>query len=89
MFNPFHRIAEWWAREKGLAAESDRWLEQKKLRWETEIKPLPIEAAKHRVGPLLADPAKFECVIAPPENDAELERLAPHLREFFERYESG
>jgi hypothetical protein len=88
MLNLFGRLTEWRERAKARQAEFDRRLEEFRQKWETEIKPLPIEEAKRRAEALLSDRERCMCSSGPVSVQERLtmELLAPHLKEFFERY---
>jgi len=57
---------------------------------EAEINPLPIAEARRRAETLLSDPSRFHILKAPPtpKERSRLESLPPHLRAFFEMYQS-
>ena len=88
MLNLVRRFREWQEREKARYEEENRRCREASRKWETEIKPLPIEEAKRRAEALLADPARFVCRTSPISHleRPKMDRLAPQLREFFERY---
>src|SRR5687768_7104079 len=95
MWTILTHLREWRARAKARTEEFERRSEEIERRfqelekqWEQEIAPLPLTEAKLRADRLLSDPSRFTWRQArlTEEDRAQLDHLAPYLKEFFERY---
>jgi hypothetical protein len=81
------RLTAWWSK----LWEDDEQFHVLECRLElalaNEINPLPVSGAGRRAEALLADPAKFQCIVASEGSDPRLEPVAPGLQHFFTQYE--